>query len=145
MQRSGPWLGSSLRIAAPPNMWQTGPQSTLRRAFWVKLSLKPLLPPLAASHPDPDRPRTLRQVLSELGRDVAHVARHPVWLSMVAAYTLYTAVLGVYAFWGPKAGAHVYGMQVQLGRERAHMHTHATCAHTPTHAHLPAPHPTPLS
>jgi hypothetical protein len=30
----------------------------------------------------------------------------------VAAYTLYTAVLGVYAFWGPKAGAAVYGMEV---------------------------------
>ncbi len=60
---------------------------------------------------DPTRPRSIKQVVQELGADVARVARHGVWLNMVAGYTLYTAVLGVYAFWGPKAGARLYHMQ----------------------------------
>jgi hypothetical protein len=47
----------------------------------------------------------------ELAQDAKKVASHTVWLHMLIAYILYTAVLGVYAFWGPKAGKRMYNMQ----------------------------------
>lgn len=50
---------------------------------------------------------------AELSRDAVAVARHAVWRNMVAAYVLYTAVLGVYAFWGPKAGARIFSLPAQ--------------------------------
>jgi uncharacterized membrane protein YgcG len=48
--------------------------------------------------------------MKELGRDLKDIASHTVWRHMCAAYTLYTAVLGVYAFWGPKAGRRIFQM-----------------------------------
>lgn len=48
--------------------------------------------------------RPLRAVVREFMGDVATVFRQPVWRSVCASYTLYVAVLGVYAYWGPKAG-----------------------------------------
>ncbi|KAF8066268.1 sphingolipid transporter spinster 2 [Scenedesmus sp. PABB004] len=68
---------------------------------------------LAGSHdsgPDPSAPKSLRAVAAELGRDAAAVASHGAWRRMVGGYVLYTAVLGVYAFWGPKAGKAIYDM-----------------------------------
>eukprot|EP00882_Tetradesmus_deserticola_P004276 GHRQ01004516.1.p1 GENE.GHRQ01004516.1~~GHRQ01004516.1.p1 ORF type:complete len:408 (-),score=122.24 GHRQ01004516.1:387-1610(-) len=60
---------------------------------------------------DPNAPKALKNVSLELARDAAKVASHSVWLHMTAAYVLYTAVLGVYAFWGPKAGKQIYEMR----------------------------------
>jgi hypothetical protein len=48
--------------------------------------------------------------MKELSRDLKDIASHNVWRHMCAAYTLYTAVLGVYAFWGPKAGRRIFQM-----------------------------------
>jgi hypothetical protein len=39
------------------------------------------------------------------------VLSHKVWIVTCVAYTLYTAVLGVFAFWGPKAGRRIFGME----------------------------------
>jgi hypothetical protein len=52
----------------------------------------------------------MKEVAAEVGRDLKVVFSHTVWRHMVVAYTLYTAVLGVYAFWGPKAGKRIYHM-----------------------------------
>lgn len=59
---------------------------------------------------DPDAPKSPTDVVVELARDAGKVASHSVWLHMTAAYVMYTAVLGVYAFWGPKAGKRIYNM-----------------------------------
>ncbi|KAF6255645.1 major facilitator superfamily domain-containing protein [Scenedesmus sp. NREL 46B-D3] len=61
--------------------------------------------------PDPDAPKSIKEVSVELARDATRVASHSVWLHMTAAYIMYTAVLGVYAFWGPKAGKRIYQLQ----------------------------------
>jgi hypothetical protein len=61
--------------------------------------------------PDPTRPKGLRAVLREFAHDAGRVLRHGVWLNMVGGYTLYAAVIGVYAFWGPKAGKEIYNMK----------------------------------
>ncbi|KAJ9522579.1 hypothetical protein QJQ45_019648, partial [Haematococcus lacustris] len=47
--------------------------------------------------------RWLHHVRSFL-RDVQMVGSQPVWLLLAAGYTLYVAVMGVYAYWGPQAG-----------------------------------------
>lgn len=60
---------------------------------------------------DPSAPTSLRGVAAELGQDAARVASHPVWRHMCGAYVLYTAVLGVYAFWGPKAGKRIFNLE----------------------------------
>lgn len=60
--------------------------------------------------PDPARPKSLKSVVLEFCKDFYLVLRHPVWVNMVAGYTLYCAVLGVYAFWGPKAGRELYAL-----------------------------------
>eukprot|EP00878_Enallax_costatus_P013039 GHUV01013624.1.p1 GENE.GHUV01013624.1~~GHUV01013624.1.p1 ORF type:complete len:448 (+),score=74.60 GHUV01013624.1:1583-2926(+) len=60
--------------------------------------------------PDPTAPKSLKDITVELARDAGKVTSHPVWLHMCAAYIMYTAVLGVYAFWGPKAGKRIYHM-----------------------------------
>jgi hypothetical protein len=49
-------------------------------------------------------------VTKEVARDARDIASHAVWRTMCGAYILYTAVLGVYAFWGPKAGKRIYGL-----------------------------------
>ncbi len=36
--------------------------------------------------------------------DLATIFWQPVYRSVCVAYTLYVAVMGVYAYWGPKAG-----------------------------------------
>lgn len=59
---------------------------------------------------DPTAPKSLKGVTSELAKDAGKVLSQPVWLHMCAAYIMYTAVLGVYAFWGPKAGKRIYHM-----------------------------------
>ncbi|GIL75350.1 hypothetical protein Vretimale_8027 [Volvox reticuliferus] len=51
-----------------------------------------------------DHRRRWRAVVGEFLSDVATVLRQRVWVSVCAAYTSYVAVLGVYAYWGPKAG-----------------------------------------
>jgi hypothetical protein len=38
------------------------------------------------------------------------VLSHPTWLATCGAYTLFTSVLGVFAFWGPKAGKRIFAM-----------------------------------
>lgn len=43
--------------------------------------------------------------------DVKEVLRHPVYSANVAALTVYTAVLGVYGYWGPKAGCVVFQLE----------------------------------
>ncbi|GIL51235.1 hypothetical protein Vafri_7090, partial [Volvox africanus] len=50
------------------------------------------------------RHRRWRAIAGEFLTDVATVFRQRVWVSVCAAYTAYVAVLGVYAYWGPKAG-----------------------------------------
>jgi hypothetical protein len=65
----------------------------------------------AAAAADPDAPKSFKDVSVELARDASRVASHTVWLHMTAAYIMYTAVLGVYAFWGPKAGKRIYQLQ----------------------------------
>jgi hypothetical protein len=65
----------------------------------------------AAAAADPDAPKSFKDVTTEVARDAARVASHSVWLHMTAAYIMYTAVLGVYAFWGPKAGKRIYQLQ----------------------------------
>ncbi|PNW82967.1 hypothetical protein CHLRE_06g301550v5 [Chlamydomonas reinhardtii] len=49
-----------------------------------------------------------RALLREFGGDVAIVLRQRVWLAVCGAYTAYVAVLGVYAYWGPQAGAALF-------------------------------------
>lgn len=61
--------------------------------------------------PDPTRPKTVKAVAKELVTDAARVARHPVWLLMLAGYTLHGAVIGAFPFWGPKAGKEIYNMK----------------------------------
>eukprot|EP00775_Hariotina_reticulata_P010079 gene10079-10234_t len=61
--------------------------------------------------PDPAAPKSVKDVTVELAQDAKKVASHSVWLHMLVAYILYTAVLGVYAFWGPKAGKRIYNMK----------------------------------
>ncbi|KAI8476328.1 MAG: major facilitator superfamily domain-containing protein [Monoraphidium minutum] len=60
---------------------------------------------------DPARPKGLVDVAREFVTDALRVGRHGVWVLMVAGYTLYAAVIGVYAFWGPKAGREIYDMK----------------------------------
>ncbi|GLC66203.1 hypothetical protein PLESTF_000396100 [Pleodorina starrii] len=57
----------------------------------------------ATGHPHGHR-RGWRAVVREFLVDVATVLRQPVWVAVCGAYTAYVAVLGVYAYWGPKAG-----------------------------------------
>lgn len=59
---------------------------------------------------DPTAPKSAKDVVTELGHDAAKVASHTVWRHMCGAYVLYTAVLGVYAFWGPKAGKRIFNL-----------------------------------
>lgn len=76
-----------------------------------------LTPPLYTpppSPPDPTRPKGVVDVAKEAARDSWRVFRHPVWVLMVAGYTMYAAVIGTYAFWGPKAGKEIYHMKVRL-------------------------------
>ena len=40
--------------------------------------------------------------------DVKRVASLKVWLFINMGFTLYVAVLGVYAYWGPKAGRQLF-------------------------------------
>ncbi|GLI62008.1 hypothetical protein VaNZ11_004582, partial [Volvox africanus] len=56
------------------------------------------------SHNQPYGHRRWRAIVGEFLTDVATVFRQRVWVSVCAAYTAYVAVLGVYAYWGPKAG-----------------------------------------
>ena len=44
----------------------------------------------------------------EFMRDAAGLLRHPVYVMTVAGYVAYTAVIGVYAVWGPKAAKAVF-------------------------------------
>lgn len=64
---------------------------------------------------DPHKPHSIRDVMTELSSDAGRVIKHTVWIHMCGAYTLYTAVLGVYAYWGPRAGRAIY----QLADESA--------------------------
>lgn len=48
--------------------------------------------------------RHFKDVVAEFWTDVKTVFSQRVWVHVNMAYTLYVAVLGVYAFWGPQAG-----------------------------------------
>lgn len=65
---------------------------------------------LAVCCADPTAPKSFSDVASELAHDAGKVASHTVWRHMCGAYVLYTAVLGVYAFWGPKAGKRIFNL-----------------------------------
>lgn len=41
----------------------------------------------------------LRHLAASFAADVARVTSHRMWLVTCAAYTIYTAVLGNYAYW----------------------------------------------
>lgn len=51
---------------------------------------------------------TLGLVAQRFCVDVAEVLRQPVFVSTCFGYTLYVAVLGAYAFWGPQAGKAIF-------------------------------------
>lgn len=66
--------------------------------------------------------RSTWTVLCVFARDVGEVGRHRVWACMCIAQTLYTAVLGVYAFWGPQAGHAIFWGSADVAhRETADM------------------------
>jgi len=44
----------------------------------------------------------------EFLRDAAELSRHPIYVATVCGYVAYTAVIGVYAVWGPKAAYAVF-------------------------------------
>ena len=52
----------------------------------------------------------LRAAAKTIGSDVALLLRHPVYIWTVAGMTAYTAVLGAFAFYGPKAGRDVFAI-----------------------------------
>lgn len=51
-----------------------------------------------------------RSGLAAVAADLALLVRHPVYLWTVAGQTVYAAVLGAFAFYGPKAGRDVFGI-----------------------------------
>jgi hypothetical protein len=53
----------------------------------------------------------VKDVTKEFFVDTARIFKHPVWVLMVAGYTCYAAVIGVFAFWGPKAGKEIYDLK----------------------------------
>lgn len=53
----------------------------------------------------------LWSTLRAVGQDVLLLARHPVYVWTVGGMTFYTAVLGTFAFYGPKAGREVFNIQ----------------------------------
>ncbi|KAG2496928.1 hypothetical protein HYH03_004934 [Edaphochlamys debaryana] len=61
------------------------------------------------------RRRPWREVLAEFTGDVATVFRQRVWVAVCGAYTAYVAVLGVYAYWGPKAGKALFFSSTDKG------------------------------
>ena len=48
-------------------------------------------------------------VVAEFIADFRVLLRHPVYVFTLLGYVAYTAVIGVYAVWGPKAGFAIYG------------------------------------
>ncbi|KAF5833441.1 major facilitator superfamily domain-containing protein [Dunaliella salina] len=56
-------------------------------------------------------------VLQDFYRDVLQVFEQKVWLLACGAYTLYVAVMGVYAYWGPKAGRELFFGVDSKGKE----------------------------
>ncbi|KAI7845461.1 hypothetical protein COHA_001011 [Chlorella ohadii] len=52
----------------------------------------------------------LRAAAGTIASDVALLLRHPVYIWTVAGMTVYTAVLGAFAFYGPKAGRDVFAI-----------------------------------
>jgi hypothetical protein len=52
----------------------------------------------------------VRAAAAAVGADLALLGRHPVYLWTVAGMTVYTAVLGAFAFYGPRAGREVFGI-----------------------------------
>jgi MFS transporter, Spinster family, sphingosine-1-phosphate transporter len=59
---------------------------------------------------DPTAPHSVRDAWAELRRDSQAVLSHRLWRWSCAGYVPYTAVLGAYAFWGPKAGRAIFGL-----------------------------------
>lgn len=59
---------------------------------------------------DPTAPRSARDAARELRRDAAAVLSHRLWRWSCGGYVPYTAVLGAYAFWGPKAGRAIFAL-----------------------------------
>lgn len=51
-----------------------------------------------------------RAAAAAVAADLGLLVRHPVYLWTVAGMTVYTAVLGAFAFYGPKAGRDVFGI-----------------------------------
>ena len=63
----------------------------------------------SASRPAPLLAR-LRSAARTIASDIALLLRHPVYVWTVAGMTVYTAVLGAFAFYGPKAGRDVFAI-----------------------------------
>ena len=59
-------------------------------------------------HPDSLTPNDPRRLVREFARDAAALLRRPTFALVVLGYVFYTAVIGVYAVWGPKAGYAVF-------------------------------------
>ena len=49
----------------------------------------------------------------EFLRDAAELTRHPIYVATVVGYVAYTAVIGVYAVWGPKAAYAVFSTDLR--------------------------------
>ena len=59
-------------------------------------------------HPDSLTSNDPRRLVREFARDAAALLRRPTFALVVLGYVFYTAVIGVYAVWGPKAGYAVF-------------------------------------
>ena len=59
-------------------------------------------------HPDSPTPNDPRRLVREFARDATALLRRPTFALVVLGYVFYTAVIGVYAVWGPKAGYAVF-------------------------------------
>ena len=53
----------------------------------------------------------LRGPVAAVGQDLRLLASHPIYLWNVGGMTVYTAVLGTFAFYGPKAGREMFDIQ----------------------------------
>lgn len=51
-----------------------------------------------------------QQLFQQFRADVLRVLRQRMWVVTCAGYAVYTAVLGVYAYWGPKAGKSLFDL-----------------------------------
>lgn len=63
----------------------------------------------AAAAPSPAPASKAPSMFAEFVADFRVLLLHPVYVMTLLGYVAYTAVIGVYAVWGPKAGFAIYG------------------------------------